>query len=62
MSQGNKSHVPQLLKLMSLSARALQQEKPLQGEAQAPELESSPYSCARSPREATKTQQSKKIH
>ena len=55
------AHVLQLLKPVCSRARALQQEKPLQWEAHAPQ--SSPHSLQleKSPRTATKTQRSQKI-
>ena len=54
MLQGNKAHVPQPLKLMSPRARAPQQEKPLQWEAQAQQLESIPAHCKQGKLECTK--------
>ena len=60
MPRGNEAHVPQLLSLSS-GARALQQEKPPQREAHAPQLKSRPRCCAqRKSHTVTKTQHSHK--
>ena len=62
MPRGNKAQAPQLLKPLHPRARAQQQEKPPQGEARSPQLDSNPLLTAarESPCTATKTQHSPK--
>ena len=62
MSQGNQAHVPQLLKPTHPKAHALQQEKPPQCEAQAPQRECSAclLQLEMSPGAAAKTRHSQR--